>query len=337
MAHNDIFNIKTLRLTDKQIITNIRKTFGLDQPPFNNIDDDLLMLAFIPTCNTRNQYLSKETSNRIKSNYRTCSHQSLEFYGDRVLYAVISSIIFELFGLDNTPEFLTKIVNYLTNNRTLTDLMMNKNACEYVRGPNYTIRQTSKGFHNICADSLEGLIGALFIYLDSNNMDHIRPIKDWLLKNTELAFYLRHYLSDIGRNTNNIYTLPDKQSLIAQVEEARRKDLEDLESLREDLDPQTYQGLYDILSRDVVPTIEEFATKIIIVDPQSSLPDIYRNLGWRYKAPSFFPITETYVMYGLPNGKEKIIGSGLTPDEAVINTRQYLVMMGYIINMKSYA
>ena len=111
----------------------------------------------------------------------------------------------DLFGLRTTPRFLTETTNFITGNRSLTDLMINKNACQFIRSPPFNITEAGK-FHNKCADSLEALIGVLFFHLKSITYSYVFIIKDWLLKNTRLAFLLRQYLIHNGTKYPYVYT-----------------------------------------------------------------------------------------------------------------------------------
>ena len=70
-----------------------------------------------------------------------------EFYGDRILYGIIASLLYDFFGLSKSPQFYTLLISDITSNRLLTDLMLNKKACEFVRSGQYTIID-QKRFHN---------------------------------------------------------------------------------------------------------------------------------------------------------------------------------------------
>lgn len=170
--------IVPIKLTEFQFINQIKSLFGLNEKPFNNIDSDLLLLAFIPTCTKDPKILTKGTSVRLQRKFGVCNHQTLEFYGDRILYDAITYIIYDLFGVDSTPELLTNIFNLLSSNRFLTDIMIDKDACKFVRSDIYNIAETRTRFHNICADSLEALVGALFVHLNQNKLDHSVYIRD---------------------------------------------------------------------------------------------------------------------------------------------------------------
>jgi hypothetical protein len=324
------YSVTTLNKPIEQLLIDIRQTFGLNKPPYNTIDNDLLILAFIPTCNIKGV-----NTNRLRGKFGTCSHQSLEFYGDRILYNVIISIIYNIFGLDNNPEFLTKITNYLTSNRTLTDLMIDKNACRYVRRPNYVIKETGGKFHNPCADSLEALIGALFVHFSRQGENYVLLIREWMILNTNIIQYLGDYLDTLRKKGSDIYTLSDKQYLLEQVRAKQNNFLDILEAVRENIGEENYQFYRQLIEEENMPTLNDFATKTLIVPPNDTLTNIYSRLNWKYERPTYDSELSLYEVCGYPNGKKSLIGSGFTLKDAVTDAYEYLVLMGYIITAKS--
>ncbi|CAN5578789.1 hypothetical protein BH23THE1_BH23THE1_32530 [soil metagenome] len=326
------YTVRTLQLDEYSSIDAIRRSFGLNVPPFDSIDDDLILMAFTPRCSIDSR-ISRTTSNRWKDKFGICGHQSLEFYGDRILYDVVASIIYDLFGLSNTPGFLSKLMNHLTSNRVLTDIMLNKDACKLLRTHNYVILGTRDRFHNSCADSLEALIGVLFVHFKSHNVDHVSYIREWLLKNTTFPFFLQEYLTQVGTNTAAIYTIPDKEELIKQLAQNKLNLLSSLENIRSDIGDELYFNLREMFQTDPVD-LNEFASRSIIVDPNTQLNQIYQMLGWNYERPKYYPEYESYLIMGYPNSRIKTIGVGNTEEGAEEDARNYLLLMGYIINMK---
>lgn len=282
--------IKPLTLSAETFVERVKKSFGLNVPPFSSIDSELLLLAFTASCS----FLSPPFKRDLISHFGVCNFQSLEFYGDRVLYDVTSLILYDTFGLEATPSFLTQVTSFLTNNRSLTDIMINKNACSLVRSPPYMIKEGRK-FHNLCADSFEALVGALFIHLINLNLDHSLYITSWILRNTSLPAFLYEYLADKGINAL-VYSPVTKEEL-----ESREGKGEKNSSLL------TYTN--------------------------KPLSQIYAELGWKYSPP----IKEkkgVYLLYGEPNGEEKVIAEGKTSKEAEKRGLQYLIDMGYIIPLQ---
>lgn len=317
--------IRTINTGNAKLVNIIKDTFGLNDEPFSDIDDDLLLLAFIPEYSN----VSKSIKSRLRKKYDTDSNETLEFFGDRILYGIIANILYDMFGLGNNPKFLTQATIYLTNNRLLTDIMLDKKACGFVRSNDYVINDRGSRFHNMCADSLEALIGALYVHLTEKRLDQTHYITQWLLKNTNITFYLREYLDTIGRYTVQVYNSNDKEALLQENMRNNEQVLATLESLKDDLDYDVYQGLYDIVSSDI-PNIDDFAETSIVVRSNTPLQSIYQQLGWTYENPEYDSLLEVYYIYGYPRGIRKPIANGTTPEEAIENAYTYLKNMGYI-------
>ncbi|SNW62692.1 Ribonuclease III [Orpheovirus IHUMI-LCC2] len=188
--------IQTENITEEETIKEVRYMFGLDNYPLNDMDDYLILLAFTPIDNDINN-ISDNTKIIWMEKYGIDNNESLEFYGDRVLYGVMSSVLFKIFGLGCTPHFLTQTMSSFTNNRILTELMLNKGGCFLLRTNNYTIENKKKKFHNKCADCLEALIGAIFIHLLNKGLDYNYYIAEWLLSNTNIMDYINDYILNI--------------------------------------------------------------------------------------------------------------------------------------------
>lgn len=237
----------------------------------------------------------------------------------------------DIFGLENTPNFLTDLIQNLTDNRVLTDIMLNKKGCPFVRTENYKIIDKPSKFHNVCADSFEAMIGAMFYHVQQLNLDTVKIIKMWLLQNTDIVFYITAYLKEEGMDSSRVYTLLDKQKLVEKANSKMRNLLHDLEELKQDLNPELYESLRATIHDNFVSTIDEFASRAILIDTEDSLQEIYRKLGWVYQEPQFDTDIEGYTVEGYPNSYRKRIGYGDTPQEAILDARQYLVDMGYIV------
>jgi hypothetical protein len=180
-------NIHTWKGPDEVFILEVRETFNLNSAPWDTMDNDLVHLAFIPNCSVIDGLLRE----RLMQKYGTCDHQSLEVYGDITLYTVVSQIIFDHVGLAESAGFITRLKAKMTTNRLFTDFMINKNGCRFVRITDYQIRDRSGGIHNVCADSFESLIGAMFIHAYKNlKVDAYKAIRQWFERNTEILSYL---------------------------------------------------------------------------------------------------------------------------------------------------
>jgi dsRNA-specific ribonuclease len=295
--------MKKTIITDKDsddiIIDKIRSTFNFNEDPFNSIDDDLLIMAFTPKCN-----ISHPKYNKIKSKYGICDHQSLEFYGDKIFYSVIMSLLYDFFGLKKTPGFYSKLTSELTNNSLLTDLMINKSACQFVRSNNYDIVYGLKKFHNTCADSLEALIGVMYIHFRTKRVDYTGIIKHWLLKNTPFPFIVKKFLNKQGYNDIPVYVINDRKYLLE---------------------------MWSTNNKDILRELD-FAYSGIIFNDDDTLQHIYKLLNWEY-IEQF--INGVYNIYGKPNGIDQILGSGENIEEAVQNTFSVLIGRGFIVHMKN--
>ena len=280
--------------SDNKIISEIRDKFNLDEDPFNSIDDQLLLLAFTPYCKT------------INNKYGICDHQSLEFYGDKIFYSVIMSLLYDFFGLKQTPQFYNDLTSQLTNNRILTDLMINKSACELVRSDNYTINKTQKKFHNKCADSLEALFGVMYVNFRTKRVDYTGIIKHWLLKNTKFPFIIKKFLNNKGYKDIPVYVVNDRKKLMDEwIKYPEHKiDLKEL----------------------------DFAYSGIIFNSTDSIEHIFKLLNWDYN-----PIFDgtTYKIYGKPNGIDQIIGIGNTIENTIKNSIFLMQKRGFIVPMQN--
>lgn len=174
-------------LNQAEFVRGVRKIFGLYVPPFNAMDDDLLLLAFTPRCN-------KETKNRLKTKYGVCNQQTLEFYGDKIINAIIAILVYSIVGLESTPCYLTQVVGHLVSNRFFTRVMMISGACSYVRGESYVAEGK-----NPCGDTLEALMGALFVYLsNTGRVDYMAILTGWMIDSMGVYQLIDDYLRKGG-------------------------------------------------------------------------------------------------------------------------------------------
>lgn len=308
-------SLSELNFSEVELVNQIRSTFNLTEAPFDNIDDALLLLAFIPQCKFPNKYVVPGTPQRLKAAYQTCDNQSLEFYGDRILYAVVASYVYEVFGLDNSKDFLTQLVSSLTNNRFLTDLMLNKNACGFIRSVSYEIRD-QKEFNKLCANAFEALIGAFFIHFQSQRLDIISTIKNWLLKNTDLPMFLASYLISIGSHLEGVYKINDRKALFE----------ENLKDWEEKLSTSPLPDLY--FRANPRPELSDFPNKSIIVTERTPVDQIFNQLGWKY-ALQYDNEMGTFIIYGGSRGDMEI-GAGASKEIATMLAKDFLLSRGYI-------
>lgn len=312
---SDSLTISPLNMGQKSLLSMIRKTFHLDEAPFDDMDDDLLMLAFSTTCSVS-----------FNRKFGVCDHQTLEFFGDRHLYSICADIIYDYYGLSGlVPYTLTKLISELTNNRAITDLMlMPDNSCEYVRSPRYKINN-SKHFHNKCGDTLEAIVGALHIHLRTNHpeIDSTAKLKDWLMYSTYFPLILKNAVVQLKKKhgiKDIIVFLPNDpdeitEGLEEEYDKIKDKD-DDTPSQMKAFDYE--EGLYSV------------ASSSLIIEHDYNLIDIYQALGWKYVPP--VPEGTVYAQHGGENLGERF-GYGYTPEEAMLDALGSLYVRGYIIPM----
>lgn len=291
--------IKTVDKSPSDFIKIIRYNFGLNEYPFDYMDDNLIMLAFTPAC--KNSLIPKNTKFIIKEKYGICDHQSLEFYGDKVLYLVISSILNTIFGLAIVPKIQTEIMSYLTSNRMLTDIMLDSDGCSYVRFRDYKIYYDKKPFHNICADSFEALVGALFYHLENERLDVLENIRKWILKHTIFPHIIKEYLID-NNYDNDVYVI-NKRDII-----------------------RTNWNLHynDSLSINSFPYVG------LIITHNEYLVDIFRSLGWKYE----FKKSRNLYSLVVPAITGDIVFKGDNVEKIINNVKNFLYETGYVVELQ---
>lgn len=302
------------------IISNIRKIFGLEYDPYLSIDNDLLLIAFTPKCKTR----------QINSKYKTCNHQSLEFYGDKAFYSVVASLLYDIFGLNATPGFLTNLNSRLTKNMLFFDLMRDKNACILVRGKKYNVGIKSNGrFHNECADTFEAIIGVLFIHLNNLGLDFISYIKTWLFKNTGFAFALKTILDEMDIKDKLIYFINDRIKLKSHWISHYTKLINDLNEMKSSISPEIYLATLNNYNNALNISEDNFSNSAVIIERYTPIDDIFYFLNWNYNGPILE--NDTYVLTAGPNGITYLVSNGKTPQETIQEALNYLKSMGYIV------
>lgn len=327
------FDIRTLKLSktlpQNLLVQNIRQFFGLTEPPFDTIPDNFLLLAFSPVCNQDPLFIEPSTFQEILQTYGVCDHQTLEAYGDRILYSIITSIVYEALRLTTTPQILHKMMIFLSSNRLFTEIMLNKNVCKYVRTPNYPIAESSR-FHNECADSFEALVAVLFFHLaESGYQNYFDLIKLWFLKNTDISFRIKDYL--IRHHIFGfVYTIIDPNTLIPRIEQYKRSNQNYLDKLKPSLSEQQYSRLFDIFYHKLTLTIDDTISESVIIEPSDTLEQIYYSLGWQYIPPMYDSDLNIYYITGYPIEESIPIGIGNSIESAENDAIDHLLTLGYI-------
>lgn len=329
-----ISQIKTDSKSDTELVTELRQRLGLNQYPYSDIDDDLIILAFTFD-EIKN---SKETNRRLLQKYGTKNLQSLEAIGDKILYGVVGGIIHDTVGLTRKPHFISQAISYMTNNRTLLEIMSERSVCPLLRSKNYTIDLSKQKFHNRCSDSFESLISAMYIHLTYKKLNQIEYIKNWILKYTIFPVLLYNYFIENGEDYN-VYKINDvdmiQLNLERKMESMRQQTLDALEDEREYLPGEVYYGLYDIfLNRDLTIYDPKYIPERSLLvfkgsSKRETLNNIYKKLLWdRYLIPEYMK-RDSYGFFNIdsPNG---VIASSEETADVLNKALQYLLDMGYI-------
>ena len=150
----------------------------LDIPKwFPDYDKTLLYLAFMPS---DNKYHKGPIYQALTDRYHYEGHttyQLLEYYGDQVYYMIIADIFRDFAGLKGTPNAFTNAKIKHTNNAYIRTLSHSHKICDTV----YGIRSSANlSPHNVCSDSFEALLGALYMQYGLAGMP---TITQWFVTN----------------------------------------------------------------------------------------------------------------------------------------------------------
>jgi ribonuclease-3 len=153
---------------EKQLLSKFEKTKleNLSKKINISFHDSILFAKAL----THRSYLEKNT-NLTKSNER------LEFLGDAVLGLVVADILFKNFPQED-EGFLTKTRSHIVDKQGLLQAASRLNLIEYILYDERFIKKSQKGIESILADSMEALIGA--IYLDVGIETTKRFIEKWI-------------------------------------------------------------------------------------------------------------------------------------------------------------
>jgi len=106
------------------------------------------------------------------------SYERLEFLGDAVLDLIVGDFLFHKFP-DEEEGFLTKTRSKLVDKNALAEAAKEMNLLDFIIYDDKFLHANEKGIKSITADSLEALIGAL--YLD-RGMDYSRKfVHKWII------------------------------------------------------------------------------------------------------------------------------------------------------------
>ena len=142
----------------KKELTNFENIIG-----YNFKNKNLLVSAL-----THPSYI---IDNKKKTPNESGEFERLEFLGDRVLGLAISSIIYKKFNTNNEGD-LSKKLSYLVQKNFLHKISLKLNINNFLR---FSFKKNEKMNISILADSIESLIGA--IYLDGGFLSARKFIK----------------------------------------------------------------------------------------------------------------------------------------------------------------
>lgn len=169
---------------------------------FPDIDKELILLAI-----DKNS-IRDERKLRERYAIKRMDYQTLEYLGDSVLDLITNSFVIDRYDLSLNGKEYNFIKSEFVRNNNLTQLSIDLGICDELF-PDYDIRNK----HNICSDTLEAIIGAIWLqYRDSN----IEKIKNWFFG---IPIIYSNIIKIIGIEEENsddipsLETLPDDNSL----------------------------------------------------------------------------------------------------------------------------
>lgn len=151
-------------------VNNIIKILKLNDL-FPDLNKDLILLAVSSSVN------DKSFLKRLNLLVKYGSYQTLEFYGDTMLDFIIVDYLLKNFGLNISPGDLTRFKQQIVKNDNLTSISKKTGICSLLTKS----KRLEK--HNICSDTFEAIIGALY---HQYGYQRIRDISSWLFSISEL-------------------------------------------------------------------------------------------------------------------------------------------------------
>lgn len=173
-------------------LIEIRESLGLYGELWDDLDNNLLTLAFIP----------KNSKVKLKQQkYGFKNYELLEFLGDSILESITSMILFEEFVIDPKYDYninegiMTEFKSQMVRNSTLYCHGLRKNVCKFIKKDNITVKD--------CADIIESIIGVLYYYLyyEMNNKEALSILHDWYIEN----FYVDETISNLKKYQTSQY------------------------------------------------------------------------------------------------------------------------------------
>jgi len=108
------------------------------------------------------------THTSYKNSKNDNKFERLEFLGDRVLGLVISDLLYEKYSTEDEGD-LAKRISVLVSGKTLSKICKDINIEKYIKvGPNINFEKDN--YSSILSDTMESLIGAIFLDSDYNSV-----------------------------------------------------------------------------------------------------------------------------------------------------------------------
>lgn len=276
---------------------------------FPDFDEDLLKFAFYGDglFGAKICYYENDLLERLRRKYclDICDNRILESHGDVVLNTIVGNKLLHYFKLSLSPKQYHVLIRDITSNYDLTAIAYDIGVCRYLGIPNAK-EVTDK--HNVCANCMENLLGALFY---GYGLEGLKTIQEWF-------FSFPIVLAILGLNlraTVKKYNLEEK---VACAQQYRRNILDFF--VMTDL-PCAYGHLSNDPDRDIDYFIdstgylieEETTTdrmRLVLTDPQKRFKSLVliTRLG-----PSKLEQDDRFKLYAQALGKLVASGFWIVP------------------------
>lgn len=112
-------------------------------------------------------------------------------------------------------------------------------------------------------------------------------IKNWLLKNTGLPFVLKKYLNDMGLGNKTVYVVNDRKDLLNKWIKSYDILKPDLINNQPSYEPSLFNEIIKYYSTAQHVSGNDFSYTGIIINPGTSIDEIFSLLHWPYEEPVF--------------------------------------------------
>lgn len=194
-----IGNFPSIKMTTQKVDKLIR-LLNLDLYFDSSVlDKDLLLLAI----SDNEQKIVGLPRWRLAIKYNISparlNYQTLEFYGDAVLLMIVVDYFYQKYGLNISPFELTKLRRGSISNFKLTDYSRELGICKDIFGIPDTV---SLDDHNICGDSIESILGALYLMVGLNSLS---KIQNWYVNLPAVKADLEYQFGQIVQYNANTF------------------------------------------------------------------------------------------------------------------------------------